>query len=165
VTNLPPSEGVRISPAAENPPGDRGQASAEPALKVENVPQVSFGDPLEVSEKLPRRVNVPSEAVGNPLLVSDKLSDRERVAVWFAWVLLGLIALICATLLWEHHHIQLPQAASGSDEKTAIENYKALSALIDERTEKFFDLFVTKALLPVFTTLIGFLLGRRSKED
>jgi len=97
--------------------------------------------------------------------VSDKLSDRERVAVWFAWVLLGLIALICATLLWEHHHIQLPQAASGSDEKTAIENYKALTALIDERTEKFFDLFVTKALLPVFTTLIGFLLGRRSKED
>jgi len=114
---------------------------------------------------LPQPVDVPEEPVGDPLLVSDKLSGREWVAVWFAGSLLSLIFLICGTLLWEHHHIKLPQAGSGSDEKTAIENYKALTTLIDERTEKFFDLFVPKALLPVFTTLIGFLLGRRSKED
>jgi hypothetical protein len=122
----------------------------------------------EPGSSLPSAEGIPSDSF--PLfrdrqLVAEKLSDRERVAVWFAWVLLGLICVICATLLWEHHHVAMPQAGSAADQKTAIENYKALTDLIDERTEKFFDLFVTKALLPVFTTLIGFLLGRRSKED
>jgi hypothetical protein len=135
----------------------------EESYEVSSIPMIH----TSVSG-LPPAEQIPPDSF--PLLrvkgqISDKLSGRERVAVWFAWVLLGLISLICTTLLWEHHHIQLPQSASGSDQKTAIENYKALTALIDERTERFFDLFVTKALLPVFTTLIGFLLGRRSRED
>jgi hypothetical protein len=119
--------------------------------------------PPDVFNSLPPEEDVPPNIfTPNPRDVRGiPLSGREKVAVWFATALLALIVFLCISLLWQWH-VPMPAAgASGG----AIESYKALTELVDERTGKFFDLTITKTLLPVFTTLIGFLLGRRSKED
>jgi hypothetical protein len=47
------------------------------------------------------------------------------------------------------------------EQKLVIENFKAMSDVVWDRTSKTFDLFVIKALLPVFATIVGYLLGKR----
>lgn len=88
------------------------------------------------------------------------------MAVWFA---AGILLIICIVvvyllLLWR---VASPSLGSLSvtDQKAAVENFKELSAVIAERMEKIFDLIVIKGLLPVFATIIGFLLGKHGKED
>jgi len=53
-------------------------------------------------------------------------------------------------------------APEGPVARALIENYRALSDVATERATKLFDLIVVKALLPVFTAIVGYLLGSRA---
>ena len=64
---------------------------------------------------------------------------------------------------WLMHRPDMPSLSGlkADEQKIAIENFKAMSEVVWDRTSKTFDLIVVKALLPVFATVVGFLLGKR----
>lgn len=92
-----------------------------------------------------------------------ELTAIEKTVRDFAYTLFGLLALVTIVILtdWLLRRPSLPQGLAQSDAKAAIENYKVLSDVGTENAIKMFDLLVVKALLPVFATITGVLLGRR----
>ncbi len=46
--------------------------------------------------------------------------------------------------------------------QAALENYKALNAEAINRVSNLFDLFATRALLPIFTSILGYIFGSRA---
>jgi hypothetical protein len=110
---------------------------------------------------LPTPTNVPPFAdPGN--VTSPPLTSREKVATWFAGIILTVIIGISLALFWTWY-LPAPSVtgASAADQAT-ITQYKALSDIVSDRAVKLFDLVITKALLPLFATLIGFILGKQS---
>jgi hypothetical protein len=97
-----------------------------------------------------------------------------QAAVYLAWFF--AVAIIVLTLImifdWMWHS---PASLSNADLKgTAtnlaenadvarklIDSHKVLSDASTDRSVKLFDSFIGKALLPVFTTLIGYIIGSR----
>lgn len=108
---------------------------------------------------------VPPEFGGKAGKLRD-LSARDWVAVWFAAGILVLIAIICGFALaqWRTQILSL-NLIPRADQKDAIANFKELTTILDERTQKIFDLTITKGLLPIFATLIGFLLGKETSRN
>ncbi len=95
-----------------------------------------------------------------------EIKERLRPLEWVATVTAAaLFVAIIVFLIWGVHdwaRIGVPLAsASASDQSPMIANFKALSDIESERVSKILDLAVTKTLLPVFTTVIGYLLGKR----
>jgi hypothetical protein len=110
---------------------------------------------------LPPAVNIPQFAGGAPGgVTSPPLTSREKVATWFASIILAVIVIISAALFFAWY-LPAPSGSAATD-KAAIDQYKALSDILSERAVKIFDLVITKALLPLFATLIGFILGKQS---
>ncbi len=52
----------------------------------------------------------------------------------------------------------------GSDNASALDTFKVLNEISLERFIKLFDLVVSKTLLPVFATIIGYVLGTQSQK-
>ena len=115
------------------------------------------------SPGLPDPTPVPSSPLSREDQVHTRLSGRERVAIGFAAIILVSIIGISLFLLvvWR---VPLPSLNDLPPEAQAasIQHYKDLTSTLAERNEKIFDLMVTKALLPLLATLIGYLLGKRS---
>jgi len=61
----------------------------------------------------------------------------------------------------------IPQGADANTTKALLENYKALQQIAMEPYTAFFDMIFLKALLPIFTSILGYIFGSRSssKED
>lgn len=93
------------------------------------------------------------------------LSPVERVASRLAFALLLLIASILIAIIadWFVHRPPQPTITGLKleDQKLAIDNFKNLSDVVWNRTSSMFDLVVIKALLPIFATVVGYLLGKR----
>jgi len=94
------------------------------------------------------------------------LLPLERIAFYLATALFVVITAVLTTIIvdWLMHRPPEP-ALSGlkpDEQKLAIENFKLLSDVVWDRTSRTFDLIVIKALLPVFATIVGYLLGKRS---
>jgi hypothetical protein len=93
------------------------------------------------------------------------LSPLEKVAFNLAVALFALITIVIAVVIvdWLTHRPAYPALVGlrVEDQKLAIENFKSLSDVLWERTSRTFDLIVIKALLPVFATVVGYLLGKR----
>lgn len=95
-----------------------------------------------------------------------RLSPLEKVALGLAKALFVVITAVLTTIIidWLIHRPTEP-AISGlkpDEQKLVIENFKLMSDVVWERTSRTFDLIVIKALLPVFATIVGYLLGKRS---
>ena len=103
---------------------------------------------------------------------------REFVVVKLAiWVGIAMVALTFLLMVeWVWHAPTLPTsadlkgaaptlAANAEVARTLVENYKTLSDVATDRSIKIFDSFIGKAFLPVFTTLIGYIIGARSAKD
>lgn len=94
------------------------------------------------------------------------LLPLERVAFYLAAALFIVITGVVITIIvdWLSHRPAEPAIAGlkPDDQKLAIENFKLLSDVVWDRTSRTFDLIVIKALLPVFATIVGYLLGKRS---
>ena len=61
----------------------------------------------------------------------------------------------------------IPPGADANTAKALLENYKALQQIAMEPYTAFFDMIFLKALLPIFTSILGYIFGSRSssKED
>ena len=93
----------------------------------------------------------------------NELSAREKTIRNFAYTVFGLIAVITITILGDWFwRAPIPNVSA---DKTALDNIQALNALAMSRAKDMFDLMIVKALLPVFATVIGVLLGRRISSD
>ena len=98
----------------------------------------------------------------------------EMAVVYMAYV--AGIAGIFFTLLffmewwWIAHSIKLPEVIDPKNpdidhlQKT-INLHKSLSDMYTDRSIKLFDSFVGKALIPVLSTLIGFIIGSKATKD
>lgn len=115
------------------------------------------------SKDLPDPTPVPSGFTLKEDEVRNRLTGREWVAICFAAMILLSILGISLFLLvaWR---VPLPSLDTLPPEAQAasIQHYKDLTTTLAERNEKIFDLMVTKALLPLLATLIGYLLGKRN---
>jgi hypothetical protein len=96
------------------------------------------------------------------------LTPLQRVAFYLAIALFSLITIVSTAIVTEWWvHAPTPPAVSGLSaeaQKAAIDGYKALSDVVNDRTIRVFDAFVLKAFLPLFATIVGFLLGHRQSS-
>lgn len=110
---------------------------------------------------------IAAEDITSALKPSDfRLSPLEKVAFILARALFVVITAVLTIIIidWLIHRPSEP-AISGlkpDEQKLVIENFKLMSDVVWERTSRTFDLIVIKALLPVFATVVGYLLGKRS---
>ena len=103
---------------------------------------------------------------------------REQVVVKLAnWVGAAIVVLTLLLIfegVW--HAPPLPTAAdlkggaptlldNAAAARQLVDNYKTLSDVAADRSIKVFDSFIGKAFLPVFTTLIGYIIGARSAKE
>jgi hypothetical protein len=95
-----------------------------------------------------------------------KLLPLEKVAFDLARALFVVITLVLLAIVidWLVHMPPEPMIAGlkPDEQKVVIENFKLISEVVWDRTSRIFDLIVIKALLPVFATIVGYLLGKRS---
>jgi hypothetical protein len=115
----------------------------------------------------PERVPVPDIPLS--FQASDfsfSLKPLERVAFYLAIGLFTIITAVVTTIIadWLLHRPSEPDISRFKldEQKLAIENFKLISDVVWDRTSRTFDLIVVKALLPVFATIVGYLLGKRS---
>jgi len=92
------------------------------------------------------------------------LGAREKVAVHFATSLFVLCSILSVALglYWYQHSPSLPKltGAETTDSKL-LQEFRTQSEVVFDQVSKVFDLFVVKAFLPLFATIIGYLLGKR----
>jgi drug/metabolite transporter (DMT)-like permease len=82
---------------------------------------------------------------------------------------LGAIVTLGLILKWMSVSPQLPVIAAGADVnvvKATLDNYKSLQQVVLEPYTTLFDSVVVKVLLPVFTTILGYIFGsqRNNRE-
>ena len=93
----------------------------------------------------------------------SELGPREKVAVWFAWALflLCLALSVVPAVYWYRHSPGLPQfSGTKQSDDALLQSFRTQSEIVFDQVNKIFDLFVVKAFLPIFATIIGFLLGK-----
>jgi hypothetical protein len=59
-------------------------------------------------------------------------------------------------------NVNLADPATQANYESLLKNYTAVHGLAVDRATKLFDLVVVKALLPVFTTILGYIFGSRA---
>jgi hypothetical protein len=75
-----------------------------------------------------------------------------------------MLSLICSWM-WSAPHIPaIPAGADPTTVKTVLENYKNLQQIVLEPYTTLFDSIVVKVLLPVFTSILGYIFGTRSNS-
>ncbi len=94
---------------------------------------------------------LPSASVNEPTPV-------QKIGKEFGWGLFLLIGLITIALFLEYFHL-IPETPSATADKTTIDNYKAVSALVLSNTKELFDGVVGRVLFPLFTTILGYIFG------
>jgi len=103
--------------------------------------------------------------------VALRLTPTQQAALQLAYGVGALIAVVTALvgLDWAAHAPAAPRwpaALPPADPaaRALIENYRTLNDVALSRATTLFDLMVVKALLPVFTAIVGFILGSRPRE-
>ena len=100
----------------------------------------------------------------------ERLSPVQRFAAWFAVSVAVFIALVILFVIWRRlsPEVALPPlpagVAPGSPQVDAyLKQYRELNAIEDARAKSLFEMAVTTSLLPILTTLLGFLIGRSTR--
>jgi hypothetical protein len=85
------------------------------------------------------------------------------------WV--GAVATIVILMLvikWVKYAPPVPNLANITDQSAAkaiLENYKLLQQIVMEQFTTLFDSIVVKVLLPIFTSILGYIFGSRTNGD
>jgi hypothetical protein len=92
------------------------------------------------------------------------LSALQQVGVWGVVLVgcLGGVVILALVTRWMWIAPVPPSIPVGSDEKIiklALDNYKILRDLAWEDTTRMLDAFVTKLLLPIFASFVGYVFG------
>jgi hypothetical protein len=145
------------------------------------VPKTSA---IPLKSKKPGQIAVPDIEVGLGMagpagdVKPPPPSFAQKAGLQLAWSVGGLIA-VCTILLLLEWSFHAPSTLSSDDlkgtaktlaenfdnAKKMIDNQKVLSEIYTDRSIKFFDAIVGKALLPVFTTIIGYIIGTRAGRE
>ena len=162
-----------MTPPPTDPAGVGGRASSAAA---------------PVSRKSVGKIDVPESVVfvesgvGGTNSVSNvrKLTPTQRAGMWLAatvgLVIVGVIIIVVCVwfqtaptpprladppFLADPAKAQAALTSYQSINKAAIENYKVLNVEAISRVNSLFDLLATKALLPIFTAILGYIFGSR----
>lgn len=95
------------------------------------------------------------------------LGPREKMAAYFAWCLFAICALLTTALAvywFQHSPPRLDLAHVPGDHELLLREYRTQFEIVYDQVGKFFDLVVAKAFLPIFATIIGFLLGKKHAD-
>ena len=132
---------------------------------------------------VPRTAVLQQVGAGNQEAVSDlqKLTATQAAGLWLAVgvgvAIVGVIVFVAA--VWLQPAPKPPvlpplpgitDPAKAKDvlanyqtlNQAALDNYKALNAEAISRVSSLFDLFATRALLPIFTSILGYIFGSRA---
>lgn len=94
----------------------------------------------------------------------------QRTGLILAACVGGVTAVVILTLIgkWVFYAPKLPVIQPGADPaavKAMLENYKTLQQIALEPFTTLFDSIVVKVLLPVFTSILGYIFGSRDKKN
>lgn len=135
--------------------------SSKATVSAEDIMSTVKGEGFEVEEVLTSKQSIsPKEVLQQAGLKGKKgrvknLTAQQHIGVWLALGVGGMIGLVLLVLVlvWMCIMVKVPSI-------TKVEDYTALMNAVTEASTKIFDLVIFKALLPVFTGIIGVLLGR-----
>jgi hypothetical protein len=93
----------------------------------------------------------------------------QRTGLILAGCVGGVAAVVILALVgkWVFYAPRLPVLQPGADPATVkamLENYKTLQQIALEPFTTLFDSIVVKVLLPVFTSILGYIFGSRSEK-
>jgi hypothetical protein len=93
----------------------------------------------------------------------------QRTGLVLAGCVGGVAAVVILALVgkWVFYAPKLPVIQPGADPaavKATLENYKTLQQIALEPFTTLFDSIVVKVLLPVFTSILGYIFGSRSDK-
>jgi hypothetical protein len=135
-----------------------------------------MSSPVPQREFIKNEISDPDNADKNSgLKVTETPAERRFRWVFTAglWIL-GIIglAMIGSTIVygWQYSQIvgqqpTIPPNSTAGDTKAILENYKTLSDIRLNAAQSFFDNTVVKVFLPIFTTVLGVVLGIRIGES
>lgn len=132
---------------------------------------------------VPRTAILQQSGAGSQEAVSDlqKLTATQQAGLWLAIgvgvAIVGVIVFVA--VVWFQTAPKAPvlpplpviaDPAKAKDalanyqtlNQAALDNYKALNAEAISRVSSLFDLFATRALLPIFTSILGYIFGSRA---
>jgi hypothetical protein len=78
---------------------------------------------------------------------------------------LGAVVMLALVAKWFWYAPAIPPAADPATVKTILENYKALQQTALEPFTTLFDSIVVKVLLPIFTSILGYIYGSRTNRE
>jgi len=99
-----------------------------------------------------------------------ELSPLQRVGVYGA-VTVGCVGGAALVFLLGHwvwvapHQPMIPVGADESTAKLLLANYNSLREAAQDDTLKLLDAFVTKLLLPIFTSFVGYIFGSQAAKE
>ena len=79
----------------------------------------------------------------------------------------GALVTLALVVKWVCYAPNLPVIQAGTDAavtKAALDNFKTLQQIALEPFTTLFDSIVVKVLLPVFTSILGYIFGSRTNE-
>jgi hypothetical protein len=158
----PPAQAA--PPVAPAPPDQPPAQAAPPAPPDGGVPKVQI-DALTAGNV--NRVTVLPGSAGG--VKEAKLGALPRAGLKLAVMVGGIIAVVTIMVLidwWRAPGIP-PNFSSmkADDAKAVAENLKILSDMSIDRSVKIFDDIVGKTLLPVFTSILGYIFGTRGGDS
>jgi hypothetical protein len=94
----------------------------------------------------------------------------QRTGLILAGCVGGVTAVVILALVskWVFSAPKLPVLQPSADQaatKAMLENYKTLQQIALEPLTTLFDSVVVKVLLPVFTSILGYIFGSRSRKN
>jgi len=133
---------------AKAKPNQNTPNSKEPEITADQILS-SIGDSKEKSVDL-----TPIQRAGMNLIY------------WVGLVIVLVIIALCVDWFINAPHLPPLSGMQQSNNATiAIDTYKQLVDLAYIRFSNIFDLVVVKVLLPVFTTILGYIFGTRSEKN
>jgi len=164
---------------------DSGHA-AKPAPAVKQTPGARPDEPVEIKvteneliEDLPPTGEIPPAHIMPPVrimpgefgnvLALKRLEPIQRAGLWLAAGVGSIITLVTILVLAKWISTSpwtgVPSNISSmppEQAKALVDNIKSLSDMASTRCLTVFDAIVTKALLPVFTSILGYIFGTRA---
>ena len=113
--------------------------------------------PLTKEEVTPQEVLQPTSRV-------RFISGPQLAAFWLAVGVGGLIAVVIigVGIFWATH---TPTAPPVTADPLHIEAFTQMTAAVADKATSIFDSVVVRALLPVFTTLLGYIFGSQTASQ
>jgi hypothetical protein len=99
-----------------------------------------------------------------------RLTPTQAAGMQLAWAV-GSVITVVILFVCVDWVLMLPKSQPiGTSTRDVIDNYKEMRDYATDDASKLFDLIVSKALLPVFTAVLGYIFGSRhsaahSKEE